>query len=80
MKKINYLVVVGVLFSLSLVIQAEPGKKIKKLMFMDKDKNGVLSFKEFSSRTEKKFSFLDQDSNGNITRKEMDGDENLKKQ
>ena len=80
MKKINYLVVVGVLFSLSLGVQAEPGKKIKKLMFMDKDKNGVLSFKEFSSRTEKKFSFLDQDSNGNITRKEMDGDENLKKQ
>ena len=80
MKKINYLVAVGVLFSLSLSIQAEPGKKHKNSMFMDKDRNGVISFSEFSSRTEKMFTFLDQNSDGNITRQEMDGDENLKKQ
>jgi len=80
MKKINYLVVAGVLFSLSISIQAAPGKKSKNLMFMDKDKNGVLSFLEFSSRTEKMFSFLDKNSDGNITRQEMDGDENQKKQ
>ena len=80
MKKINYLVAVGVLFSLSLSIQAEPGKKHKNSMFMDKDRNGVISFSEFSSRTEKMFTFLDQNSDGNITRQEMDGDKNLKKQ
>jgi len=80
MKKINCLVAVGLLFSLSLGIQAEPGKKNKNLMFMDKDRNGVISFPEFSSRSEKMFSFLDQNSDGNITRQEMDGDENLKKQ
>ena len=79
-RKINYLVAVGVLFSLSLSIQAEPGKKHKNSMFMDKDRNGVISFSEFSSRTEKMFTFLDQNSDGNITRQEMDGDENLKKQ
>ena len=80
MKKFNYLVAGGVLFSLSLSIQAEPGKKHKNSMFMDKDRNGVISFSEFSSRTEKMFTFLDQNSDGNITRQEMDGDENLKKQ
>ena len=80
MKKINYLVTAGFLFSLSIGIQAEPGKKSKNLMFMDKDRNGVLSFLEFSSRTEKMFSFLDQNSDGNVTRQEMDGHENLKKQ
>ena len=80
MKKINYLVTAGVLFSLSLSVQAEPGKKSKNLMFMDKDRNGVISFPEFSSRSEKMFSFLDQNSDGNITRQEMDGDENLQKQ
>ena len=48
MRKINYLVTAGVLFSLSLSIQAEPGKKNKNLMFMDKDRNGVISFPEFS--------------------------------
>ena len=78
MKKINYLFTAGLLFSLSIGIQAEPGKKSKNLMFMDKDRNGVLSFLEFSSRTEKMFSFLDQNSDGNITRQEMDGDEDLK--
>jgi len=80
MKKINYLFTAGFLFSLSIGIQAEPGKKSKNLMFMDKDRNGVLSFLEFSSRTEKMFSFLDQNSDGNVTRQEMDGHENLKKQ
>ena len=80
MKKVNYLVAVGLLFSLSLSIQAEPGKKNKNLMFMDKDRNGVISFPEFSSRSEKMFSFLDQNSDGNITRQEMDEDEDLKKQ
>ena len=80
MKKINYLFVAGVLFSLSLSVQAEPGKKSKNLMFMDKDRNGVISFPEFSSRSEKMFSFLDQNSDGNITRQEMDGDEKLQKQ
>ena len=80
MKEVNYLVAVGVLFSLSLSIQAEPGKKHKNSMLMDKDRNGVISFSEFSSRTEKMFTFLDQNSDGNITRQEMDGDENLKKQ
>ena len=80
MKKINYLVAIGLLFLLSLSIQAEPGKKNKNLMFMDKDRNGVISFFEFSSRSEKMFSFLDQNSDGNITRQEMDGDKNLKKQ
>ena len=80
MKKIHYLVTAGFLFSLSTGIQAEPDKKSKNLMFMDKDRNGVLSFLEFSSRTEKMFSFLDQNSDGNVTRQEMDGHENLKKQ
>jgi len=80
MRKINYLVTAGVLFSLSLSVQAEPGKKSKNFMFMDKDRNGVISFPEFSSRSEKMFSFLDQNSDGNISRQEMDGDENLKKQ
>ena len=80
MKKINYLVATGLLFLLSLSIQAEPGKKNKNLMFMDKDRNGVISFFEFSSRSEKMFSFLDQNSDGNITRQEMNGDKNLKKQ
>ncbi|GIS74421.1 MAG: hypothetical protein CM1200mP12_01400 [Gammaproteobacteria bacterium] len=80
MKKINYLVAIGLLFLLSLSIQAEPGKKNKNLMFIDKDRNGVISFFEFSSRSEKMFSFLDQNSDGNITRQEMDGDKNLKKQ
>jgi len=80
MKKMNYLIAASILFSLSLNIQAEPGKKNKNLMFMDKDKNGVLSFSEFSSRTERMFSFLDQNSDGNITRQEMDIDENLIKQ
>ena len=49
-------------------------------MSMDKDRNGVISFFEFSSRSEKMFFFLDQNSDGNITRQEMDGDKNLKKQ
>ena len=80
MKKINYLVATGLLFPLSLSIQAELGKKNKNLMFMDKDRNGVISFFEFGSRSEKMFSFLDQNSDGNITRQEMDGDKNLKKQ
>ena len=80
MKKINYLVAIGLLFLLSLSIQAELGKKNKNLMFIDKDRNGVISFFEFSSRSEKMFSFLDQNSDGNITRQEMDGDKNLKKQ
>ena len=80
MKKINYLVAIGVLFSLPLSIQAESGKKNKNLIFMDKDRNGVISFPEFSLRTEKKFSFLDQNSDGSITRLEMDGDENLRKE
>ena len=80
MKKNNYLVAAGVLFSLSISIQAASGKKSKNLMFMDKDRNGVISFSEFSTRTEKMFSFLDQNSDGNITRQEMDRDENLKKQ
>ena len=71
MKKINCLVAVGLFFSLSLGIQAEPGKKNKNLMFMDKDRNGVISFPEFSSRSEKMFSFLDQNSDGNITRQEL---------
>ena len=47
---------------------------------MDKDRNGVISFSEFSSRTEKMFTFLDKNSDGNITRQEMDGDENLRKE
>jgi len=80
MKKINYLVAVGFFFSLSLSLQAEPGKKNKNLMSMDKDRNGVISFSEYSSRSEKMFSFLDQNSDGNITRQEMDVDESLKKQ
>ena len=80
MKKINYLVAIGVLFSLALSIQAESGMKNKTLIFMDKDRNGVISFPEFSLRTEKKFSFLDQNSDGNITRLEMDGDESLRKE
>jgi len=80
MKKIHYLVTAGFLFSLSTGIQAEPDKKSKNLMFMDKDRNGVLSFLEFSSRTEKMFSFLDQNSDGNVTRQEMDGDKDLKRQ
>ena len=80
MKKINYLVAIGVLFSLALSIKAESGMKNKTLIFMDKDRNGVISFPEFSSRSEKMFSFLDQNSDGNITRHEMDGAENLKKQ
>ena len=80
MKKINYLVAVGLLFSLSFSMQAEPGKKNKNLMFMDKDRNGVISFSEFSSRSERMFSFLDKNSDGSITRREMDVDESLKKQ
>ena len=44
MKKINYLVAIGVLFSLALSIQAESGMKNKNLIFMDKDRNGVISF------------------------------------
>ncbi len=80
MKKIKYLVAVGCLFSLSLSMQAEPGKKNKNLMVMDKDRNGVISFSEFSSRSERMFSFLDQNSDGNITRQEMDVSESVKKQ
>ena len=80
MKKINYLFVLGALFSLSLCIQAEPGKKNKNMMLMDKDQNGVLSFVEFSSSREKMFSFLDQNSDGNITRQEMDTEEGLRAQ
>ena len=80
MKKIKYLVAVGCFFSLSLSMQAEPGKKNKNLMVMDKDINGVISFSEFSSRSERMFSFLDQNSDGNITRHEMDVSESVKKQ
>ena len=80
MKKIKYLVAVGCLFSLSLSMQAEPGKKNKNLMVMDKDRNGVISFSEFSSLSERMFSFLDQNSDGNITRQEMDVSESVKKQ
>jgi len=80
MKKIKYLVAVGCFFSLSLSMQAEPGKKNKNLMVMDKDRNGVISFSEFSSRSERMFSFLDQNSDGNITRQEMDVSESVKKQ
>jgi len=80
MKKIKYLFAVGFLFSLSLSMQAEPGKKNKNLMVMDKDRNGVISFSEFSSRSERMFSFLDQNSDGNITRQEMDVSESVKKQ
>ena len=80
MKKINYLVAVGLLFSLSFSMKAEPGKKNKNLMFMDKDRNGVISFSEFSSRSERMFSLLDKNSDGSITRREMDVDESLKKQ
>ena len=61
-------------------MQAEPGKKNKNLMVMDKDRNGVISFSEFSSRSERMFSFLDQNSDGNITRQEMDVSESVKKQ
>ena len=80
MKKINYFLALGTVFSLSLCIQADPGKKNKNLMRMDKDKNGVLSFTEFSSRSEKMFSFLDQNSDGNITRQEMNIKESLKRE
>ena len=45
---------------------------------MDKDKNGVLSFVEFSSRNERAFSFYDQNSDGNISWKEMDSEEELR--
>ncbi len=77
MKKINYIFVLSALFSLSLCLQAEPGKKNKNMMRMDKDQNGVLSFMEFSSRSERMFSFLDRNSDGNITRQEMDIEEGL---
>ena len=80
MKKINYIFVLSALFSLSLCLQAEPGKKNKKMMHMDKDQNGVLSFVEFSSRSERMFAFLDRNSDGNVTRQEMDIKEGLREE
>ena len=80
MKKINYIFVLSTLFSLSLCLQAEPGKKNKNMMLMDKDQNGVLSFMEFSSRSERMFAFLDRNSDGNVTRQEMDIEEGLREE
>tara|TARA_Y100001001_G_C7838131_1_gene249624 strand:- start:44 stop:679 length:636 start_codon:yes stop_codon:yes gene_type:complete len=47
---------------------------------MDKDQNGVLSFVEFSSRSERMFAFLDRNSDGNVTRQEMDIEEGLREE
>ena len=80
MKKINYIFALSTLFSLSLCLQAEPGKKNKNMMRMDKDQNGVLSFVEFSSRSERMFAFLDRNSDGNVTRQEMDIEEGLREE
>lgn len=80
MKKISYLFVLSALFSLSLSVQAEPSKKNKNMMNMDKDQNGVLSFIEFSSRSERMFLILDRNSDGDITRQEMDSEEGMREE
>tara|TARA_Y100000588_G_scaffold370716_1_gene441231 strand:+ start:983 stop:1651 length:669 start_codon:yes stop_codon:yes gene_type:complete len=63
-----------------MVFQAKPGKQSEKLKNMDKDKNGVLSYLEFSSRSNKMFSFLDQNSDGSVTRNEFNMEERLRKE
>ena len=71
MKKFNYLIAFVSIVLISSSIQAEPRKQEKSMLPMDRDNNGVISFKEFSSKSEKMFSFLDQNSDGSITKQEM---------
>ena len=78
MKRFNYLISLLCVVLISLSIQAEPRKQHKNMLHMDRDNNGVLSFSEFSSKSEKMFSLLDQNSDGNITRQEMDVEEQVR--
>ena len=71
MKKFNYLIAFASMVLIASSIQAETRKQHKTMLPMDRDNNGVISFKEFSSKSEKMFSFLDQDSDGSITKQEM---------
>ena len=65
MKRFNYLISLLCVVLISLSIQAEPRKQHKNMLPMDRDNNGVLSFTEFSSKSEKMFSLLDiQDLKG----------------
>ena len=70
MKKNNYLIAFVSMVLIS-YIQSEPRNQHKTMLPMDKDNNGVISFKEFSSKKEKMFSFLDHNSDGSITKQEM---------
>ena len=78
MKRFNYLISLLCVVLISLSIQAEPRKQHKNMLPMDRDNNGVLSFSEFSSKSEKMFSLLDRNSDGNITRQEMDVEEQVR--
>ena len=71
MKKFNYLIAFASMVLIASSIQAETRKQHKTMLPMDRDNNEVISFKEFSSKSEKMFSFLDQNSDGNITKEEM---------
>ena len=71
MKKFDYLIAFVSVVLISSSIQAEPRKQHKNMLPMDRDNNGVISFKEFISKSEKMFSFLDQNSDGSITKQEM---------
>ena len=79
MRKCSFIILTSIIAISTFGVNAEPKKSKYDLRSMDKDRNGVLSFKEFSSINKKMFSLLDQDSNGYISRLEIDDIEKMKK-
>ena len=79
MRKSSFIIVISIIAISTFGVYAEPIKSKYDLRSMDKDRNGVLSFREFSSISQRMFSLLDQDSNGYISRLEIDNVEKMKK-
>ena len=61
-------------------VHSEVWSKKQNAWLMDKDRNGVLSFTEFSLKCERWFSKLDQDADGNLTSAELGKQEELIKE
>ena len=75
MVKLREFIFLLVLLIFTSSISSAIGIKNQNVWLMDKDRNGVLSFTEFSLKRERWFSALDQNSDGNLTRTELDNEE-----
>ena len=75
MVKLREFIFLLVLLIFASSISSAIGIKNQNVWLMDKDRNGVLSFTEFSLKGERWFSALDQNSDGNLTRTELDNEE-----